>query len=329
MSVFSNAKAHLLPKRYKLMTQSIGIVAATFAPLTQADLQKINQLVGMVDTLHLLVLPNSAQNAPSVQDVARWLGVSYAGFDFIKIHTASSLNLPSDATAKQMIDGVQAGLTQTAQVFDLPNSQPAQFADLALACRYFYAHKIAIVGGESSGKTTLIGKLANHFGTAITPEMGRLYTHSHLGGTEIGLQYSDYPMIANNHADAIFRACHHSPSPVVLIDTDFVTTQAFCQTYEKQTHPMLDAFIAQFHPQSTDPHRIMQTIYLDNNVAWVADGMRRLGHERSAFAQRLLDLYAQHQIPLHQINHHDYHERYLQAVKIIENIIAKPLWATN
>lgn len=307
------------------MTHSIGIVAATFAPLTLADLQYLNQLVGAVDTLHLLVLADKA-NSVTPQDVARWLQVSYTGFDFVKVHTASSLNLPTTATAKQLIDAVQADLPATATVFDLPDNPSAAFTDLALACRYFYAHKIAIVGGESSGKTTLIHKLANHFGASITPEMGRLYTHSHLGGTEVGLQYSDYPVIANNHADAIFRACDRSTSPVVLIDTDFVTTQAFCQTYERQTHPMLDAFIRQYHPDSDDPHRIMHTIYLDNNVAWVADGMRRLGNQRSAFAQTLLSLYQQHQIPLHIINHHNYHERYAQATAIVEQIIAKPTW---
>lgn len=51
---------------------------------------------------------------------------------------------------------------------------------------------VAILGGESSGKSTLVNKLANIFNTTSAWEYGRDYVFSHLGGDEIALQYSDY-----------------------------------------------------------------------------------------------------------------------------------------
>ena len=132
-----------------------------------------------------------------------------------------------------------------------------------------YTKTVAIVGGESSGKTTLVHKLANYYGASFALEMGRLYVGTDLGGSEIGLQYSDYGPIALNHAQAIREATAMSTAPVTIIDTDFVTTQAFCEEYEGRTHPFVAACIDEF--------RLDHTIMLDNNTPWVDDGMRSLG----------------------------------------------------
>lgn len=158
-------------------------------------------------------------------------------------------------------------------------------------------------------------KLANDYGASIAPEMGRLYTHSHLGGSELALQYSDYASIAINHANAIETARTTASSAVTLIDTDFATTQAFCEIYEGRTHPLVAEFAKQM--------QLDFTIYLDNNVAWVADGMRRLGddHQRSLFANKLLEILARYDISYHIINDTDYHKRYLQALSLIDNHI--------
>lgn len=88
---------------------------------------------------------------------------------------------------------------------------------------------VAILGGESSGKSTLVNKLANIFNTTSAWEYGRDYVFSHLGGDEIALQYSDYDKIALGHAQYIDFAVKYA-NKVAFIDTDFVTTQAFCKS---------------------------------------------------------------------------------------------------
>ncbi len=55
----------------------------------------------------------------------------------------------------------------------------------------------------------------------------------------------------------------------IIIDTDFVTTQAFCKKYEGREHPFVQALI--------DEYRFDLVILLENNTPWVADGLRSLG----------------------------------------------------
>lgn len=178
--------------------------------------------------------------------------------------------------------------------------------------RSSYTKTVAIVGGESSGKTTLVHKLVNYYGASFALEMGKLFVTSDLGGTELGMQYDDYPYMAVNHAEAIRAATKLAPAPLVIVDTDFVTTQAFCEEYEGKTHPFLSACIDEF--------RLDFTIMLDNNTPWVADGLRTLGQEeqRSRFAQRLHDIFTRHQIQPFMITDPDYHQRFLQAIDFIE-----------
>lgn len=182
-----------------------------------------------------------------------------------------------------------------------------------------YTKTVAIVGGESSGKTTLVHKLANYYGSSFALEMGRLYVGTDLGGSEVGLQYSDYAPIALNHAQAIREAKARATAPVTIIDTDFVTTQAFCEEYEGRNQPFVGACINEF--------RLDYTIMLDNNTPWVADGMRSLGDaaSRGRFEQRLLDIFERHNIEPHLIDKPDYDARYFEAVAFIdEQIYGKP-----
>ena len=178
-----------------------------------------------------------------------------------------------------------------------------------------YTKTVAIVGGESSGKTTLIHKLANYYGASFALEMGRLYVGTDLGGSEVGLQYKDYGPIALHHAQAIREATANATAPITIVDTDFVTTQAFCEEYENRTHPFVAACIDEFH--------LDHTIMLDNNTPWIDDGMRSLGtpEARGRFEQRLVDIFARHHIEPYMIDQPDYDARYQQAVLFIDQYI--------
>ena len=175
-----------------------------------------------------------------------------------------------------------------------------------------YTKTVALVGGESSGKTTLLHKLANYYGASYGLEMGRLFVQTDLGGTELGMQYDDYPLMATDHEQAIRAAKRFAPAPITLVDTDFVTTQAFCEEYEGRTHPFLTACIDEF--------RLDYTLMLANNTPWVADGMRSLGSEsqRERFENRLKQIFARHHIAPLFIDSPNYHQRFLDAIALID-----------
>ncbi len=91
-----------------------------------------------------------------------------------------------------------------------------------------FVRTVAILGGESSGKSTLVNKLANIFNTTSAWEYGRDYVFSHLGGDEMALQYSDYDKIALGQAQYVDFAVKYA-NKVAFIDTDFVTTRRFAK----------------------------------------------------------------------------------------------------
>lgn len=180
--------------------------------------------------------------------------------------------------------------------------------------RPFFAKTIAILGGESSGKSVLVDKLATVFNTTSAWEYGREYVFEQLGGDEQAMQYSDYPIIALGHRRYIDYAVRHAHK-ISFIDTDFITTQAFCIQYEGKAHPFLDSIIKEY------PFDI--TILLSNNTAWVDDGLRSLGDPKArekfqVLLKRLLNKYKVNYI---EIDSPSYLERYDVAKKIVSQIL--------
>ncbi len=184
--------------------------------------------------------------------------------------------------------------------------------------RPFFAKTIAILGGESSGKTTLVNKLATVFNTTSAWEYGREFVFEKLGGNEQAMQYSDYPQIALGHQRYIDYAVRHAHK-VAIVDTDFITTQAFCIQYEGKAHPFLDSMIKEY------PFDV--TILLNNNTKWVDDGLRSLGNakQRQRFQQLLKKLLDKHSVPYIEIDSPSYLERYNQVKNIVEKVLNEEL----
>ncbi|WP_342322294.1 multifunctional transcriptional regulator/nicotinamide-nucleotide adenylyltransferase/ribosylnicotinamide kinase NadR [Kosakonia sp. BYX6] len=178
----------------------------------------------------------------------------------------------------------------------------------------FFVRTVAVLGGESSGKSTLVNKLANIFNTTSAWEYGRDYVFSHLGGDEIALQYSDYDKIALGHAQYIDFAVKYA-NKVAFIDTDFVTTQAFCKKYEGREHPFVQALI--------DEYRFDLVILLENNTPWINDGLRSLGSsvDRKEFQDLLVSMLQENNIEYVRVEEADYDSRFLQCVELVKQLV--------
>ena len=180
----------------------------------------------------------------------------------------------------------------------------------------FFVRTVAVLGGESSGKSTLVNKLANIFNTTSAWEYGRDYVFSHLGGDEMALQYSDYDKIALGHAQYIDFAVKYA-NKVAFIDTDFVTTQAFCKKYEGREHPFVQALI--------DEYRFDLVILLENNTPWVADGLRSLGSsvDRTEFQSMLVEMLEANNVEYVHVEESDYDSRFLRCVELVKKMMGE------
>ena len=170
---------------------------------------------------------------------------------------------------------------------------------------------ITICGGESSGKSMMIDKLANVFNTSSAWEYGREYVFEKLGGDEDSLQYSDYEKIVFCHQMNVLYAARNA-NKFALIDTDYITTLAFCLTYENKDNPIIREFVQNY--------KFDLTILLENNVKWVNDGLRSIGQEdrRTKFQNLLKELYKEYDIPYIIVKSSKYEKRYLACKEIIK-----------
>ena len=170
---------------------------------------------------------------------------------------------------------------------------------------------ITICGGESSGKSIMIDKLANVFNTSSAWEYGREYVFEKLGGDEDALQYSDYEKIVFGHQSNVLYAARNA-NKFALIDTDYITTLAFCLTYEERDNPIVREFVQNY--------RFDLTILLENNVKWVNDGLRSIGDDRrrEKFQELLKRLYKEYDISCVTVKSSSYENRYLACKHIIK-----------
>ncbi|MFW2176881.1 MULTISPECIES: multifunctional transcriptional regulator/nicotinamide-nucleotide adenylyltransferase/ribosylnicotinamide kinase NadR [unclassified Moraxella] len=341
--------------------QQTGIIIGHFEPLHLGHVRSILHACGQVKDLYLFVTPHPRPNPNfniNLKDKVRWLTMAFADLPFVHIELLPDVVTPTyeddhQAISQDKVNGVLTNLLQRFPHLTSGIEQPILFIDethplnqlelivpvlstprhpafnsdkihanpalywsaIHPQARPSYTKTVAIVGGESSGKTTLLHKLVNYYGASYALEMGRVFVQTDLGGTELGMQYDDYPLMATDHEQAIRVAKQLAPAPLTLVDTDFVTTQAFCEEYEGKTHPFLTACIDEF--------RLDYTIMLANNTPWVADGMRSLGssEQRERFENRLKQIFARHNIQPLFVDSPDYHQRFLQAVALIDELI--------
>ncbi|OSM94805.1 transcriptional regulator [Lonsdalea populi] len=295
---------------------------------------------------------SSMSQQPTVSDRLRWLLQTFKYQKNIHIHAFNEegmepyphgWNVWSLGIKKFMAEkGIEPNFVYTSEEQDAPQYAPHLGIDAVLVdpkrsfmnisgsqirqnpFRYweyiptevkpFFVRTVAILGGESSGKSTLVNKLSNIFNTTSAWEYGRDYVFSHLGGDEMALQYSDYDKIALGQAQYIDFSVKYA-NKVAFIDTDFITTQAFCRKYEGREHPFVQALIEEY--------RFDLVILLENNTPWVADGLRSLGSkaERAEFQNLLKEMLAQYHVDYVYVTESDYDSRFLRCVELVQNML--------
>ncbi|AXW86812.1 transcriptional regulator [Lonsdalea britannica] len=295
---------------------------------------------------------SSMSQQPTVSDRLRWLLQTFKYQKNIHIHAFNEEGMEpyphgwdvwSQGIKKFMAEkGIEPNFVYTSEEQDAPQYKPHLGIDAVLVdpnrsfmnisgsqirqnpFRYweyiptevkpFFVRTVAILGGESSGKSTLVNKLSNIFNTTSAWEYGRDYVFSHLGGDEMALQYSDYDKIALGQAQYIDFSVKYA-NKVAFIDTDFITTQAFCKKYEGREHPFVQALIEEY--------RFDLVILLENNTPWVADGLRSLGStaDRSEFQNLLKEMLAQNNVDYVYVTESDYDSRFLRCVELVQNML--------
>lgn len=178
------------------------------------------------------------------------------------------------------------------------------------AVRPFFAKKVAIVGTESCGKTTLCKNLSKIYNTVWVPEYGRDICYdfkNHL--TEAVFD----EIVINQYLQD--EASLYKANKFTIIDSEAVVSQYYLGEYFKCAK---SDFIAKF----IEKQNIDLYIYLEPDVPWVADGIRFLGtpEVRKKNNEKLKTLFEEYGIKIHCVSG-NYEERLVKSCELIEGEI--------
>jgi NadR type nicotinamide-nucleotide adenylyltransferase len=127
--------------------------------------------------------------------------------------------------------------------------------------------RVVLTGSESTGKTTLAGKLSAHYGAVLVPEFVRDYVSAKGAPVEFG----DHGPIARGQM--ALEDAHTGSGPwLVIQDTDLLSTVVYSEHYFGTCPAWIGEALA--------PRRPDLYLLCEIDVPWVADDVRDRGHMR-------------------------------------------------
>jgi HTH-type transcriptional repressor of NAD biosynthesis genes len=181
----------------------------------------------------------------------------------------------------------------------------------------YYVKKVLLMGGESTGKSTLTINLANRFNTNYIDEAGR--DISERSGTETMMLSEDFTEILLQHKLNEIKAIEHS-SKVIFEDTDALITQFFMGFLEdpgiEKNKALSDAIDA------LNSYDLI--LFLEPDVAFVQDGDRseEIRDNREKYSEQIKELILSHGKKFIIISG-SYEERYEKAIAEVNRLFEK------
>ncbi len=188
------------------------------------------------------------------------------------------------------------------------NDPLANWQYLPECVRPHFAKRVCVFGPESTGKSTLTLRLAQHFGTVAVPEYARTLIELQEGDVNAG----DMLRIARGQVaseDALARKA----SKVLFCDTDTLTTTIWSDVLFGQCETWIAA--------EARRRKYDLTLLLDVDVPWVSDVVRYLPNERRSFFERCREALEQHHRP-YVVIQGSWDERWRTAVDAVQAVLS-------
>lgn len=291
-----------------------GLVIGKFLPPHKGHAYLIETALGQVDRLIVLVCSLSRDAIPGERRVA-WLREMFPGAD-VRHHTDENPSEPGEhpafwelwtASIRRLVPagpdlvfsseaygdelGRRLGARHVAvdrerRVVPVSGrrirADPMGAWDFLPDCvRPAYVRRVVVAGPESTGKTTLAGRLAERFGTAWVPEFARAYLDARHAGAPIPsppCAWADIPEIAAGQLAAEEVAARRA-NRLIFCDTDLYATRLYAEEYFEAC----PAWIR----EAASSRRYDLHLLLDVDVPWVDDPQRDRPHRRRALFERL------------------------------------------
>lgn len=331
-----------------------GWLTGKFSPLHLGHINFIQNAATQVDELVVVVSHNGNRFADprlELKNRVLWLRQQFVDLPHIRIEWIDETNIPEYPNGWQAWSdlikgriGTNFARIFTSEVGDYANYQKyfphqevvlvdpkriginisateirvnplAAWSFMPSVSRQQFLRRVCLVGQESSGKTTMTKYLAKRFGTSWVEEYGRTYCERDLCGDEFLLRFQDYGVIAARRYEQEQEAAR-SANQVLFVDTNAAVTNYFCRLYEGRCNPLVTEY--------EKLERYDLVIFLEADVPWVDDGLRRNPHSEHNKQLQLEQLRANYngELPLVFVQG-NYHERLQKCIALVENLLAK------
>ena len=171
--------------------------------------------------------------------------------------------------------------------------------------------RVVLTGSESTGKTTLAQKLADHFRVSWVPEFVREYADR----KGAPLDFSDHGPIARGQIaleDAYRREAEARDERVLIQDTDLLSTAVYCAHYYGECPRWIQDAARERRPDLY--------LLLDIDLPWVADAPRDRGHMRPEMQALFRDAVERSGVEFVEISG-DAEERFATALAAIDGLM--------
>jgi HTH-type transcriptional repressor of NAD biosynthesis genes len=171
----------------------------------------------------------------------------------------------------------------------------------------YFAIRVVILGTESTGKTTLVENLSEHFKCGLVREAAR-----EIIADSNAFSFEDLQVVALEHSKRINQTVL-GDCPLVIIDTDIHTTKSYSRfSFGKELEVNAEIY---------NSNKSNLYLYLNNDVEYQQDGTRLSEAERNS-----LDISHRHVLKDHNIEIIDikgnWEQRFEKAVEQINKLIA-------
>lgn len=195
---------------------------------------------------------------------------------------------------------------------------PMQYWDyIPNIVRPYYIKKVLLIGGESTGKSTLTINLANYYNTSYLEEVGREI--SERSGTDMLMLPDDFTDILLQHKTRELELSKHC-NKLLFEDTDCLITLFylhFLEGSDKEKNIALASAISLLNSYDL-------ILFLEPDVTFVQDGDRSevIAADREKYSNQIKEFYIQHGFNFVTISG-NYQERFEKSILLINKLLMK------
>ncbi|MGN1108915.1 MAG: AAA family ATPase [Oscillospiraceae bacterium] len=179
-----------------------------------------------------------------------------------------------------------------------------------------YVKKVLLIGGESTGKSTLTQNLALHYNTTFMEEAGR--DISERSGTDMLMIPQDFTDILLTHKQRELEQIRRADR-VFFEDTDCLITRFyldFLEGKDKERNAALADAIARLNEYDL-------ILFCEPDVKFVQDGDRSevIAADREKYSRQIKDIYRSRGFDFVSLSG-SYQQRYEKAVQLVDELLA-------